>query len=131
MSHWLPESFINGPIKHSLKLSIAVIQFSFKLFFSFGLTAPQLKTTFRESQQGDHLKSPKPRTLVYRCQLHGRAGGLLPSAPPSSRAPESLPSINEPPFLLLSISIHTPMCSRNKALLLIALSECIGNPVQE
>lgn len=28
MPHWLPESFINGPIKHSLKLSIAVIQFS-------------------------------------------------------------------------------------------------------
>lgn len=35
MSHWLPESFINGPIKHSLKLSVAVIQFTFKIFFFF------------------------------------------------------------------------------------------------
>lgn len=33
MSHWLPESFINGLIKHSLKLSVAVIQFTFKIFF--------------------------------------------------------------------------------------------------
>lgn len=89
MSHWLPESFINGPIKHSLKLSIAVIQFSFKLFFfSFGLTVPQLKSIFRESQQGTHLKTPKPRTLVCRCQLHGGAGGLLPSAPRLPPLPE-------------------------------------------
>lgn len=59
-----------------------------------------------------------------------RAPAICSSAPSSSRASKSLPSINEPPFLLLSISIHTPMHNRNKALLLIALSECIGNPVQ-
>ena len=52
--------------------------------------------------------------------------------PPPSRAPKYLPSMtNKPPFLLLSISIHSPMHSRNKALLLIALNKCIGNPVQE
>lgn len=45
VSHWLPESFINGPIKHSLKLSVAVIQFTFKIFF-FLLTYASIAEEF-------------------------------------------------------------------------------------
>lgn len=134
MSHWLPESFINGPIKHSLKLSIAVIQFSFKLFFFFLWT---YSSTAEEHLQGVPARhsSEDPQAQDLGVQVSTpwwgwRAPAICSSAPSSSRAPKSLLSINEPPFLLLSISIHTPMHNRNKALLLIALSECIGNPVK-
>lgn len=45
MSHWLPDSFINGPIKRSLKLAVAVIQFTFKIFF-FVLTYASIAEEF-------------------------------------------------------------------------------------